>query len=175
WLIPTANNFGPAADLWGRAFSPVADRVDVLGRLFIGVGSKKPIPVHSMDAVLPLQGRVGLDEVVLYEVVAPEELNLRGAVYDEYTGAGWRVSRASAVPLVGTTVEAAQLGTPSSRAQVRDAVRVDITVVDESAPGNVLLSAGDPIASDQDANLIVDDVGGPLQLRPDSGMTEGDT
>ena len=175
WLIPTANNFGPAADLWGRAFSPVADRVDVLGRLFIGVGSKKPIPVHAMDAVLPLQGRVGLDEVVLYEVVAPEEFNLRGAVYDEYTGAGWRVSRASAVPLVGTTVEAAQLGTPSSRAQVRDAIRVDITVVDESAPGNVLLSVGDPIASDQDANLIVDDVGGPLQLRPDAGMTEGDT
>ncbi len=175
WLIPTANNFGPAADLWGRAFSPVADRVDVLGRLFIGVGSKKPLPVHAMDAVLPLQGRIGLDEAVLYEVVAPEGINLRGAVYDEYTGTGWRVSRASAVPLVGTTVEAAQLGTPSSRAQVREAVRIDITVVDDSAPGNVLLSAGDPIASDQDADLIVDNLGGPLQLRPDAGMSEGDT
>ncbi|MGE3961036.1 MAG: DUF3488 and DUF4129 domain-containing transglutaminase family protein [Dehalococcoidia bacterium] len=175
WVIPTANNFGPAADLWGRAFSPVADRVDVIGRLFIGVGSKKPIPVHAMDAVLPLQGRVGLDEVELYEIVAPEEMNLRGAVYDEYTGSGWRVSSASAVPLVGTTVEAAQLGTPSSRAQVREAIRIDITVLDESAPGNVLLAAGDPIASDQDASLIVDVVGGPLQLRPGAQAREGDT
>ena len=170
WLIPTANNFGPAADLWGRAMAPVSDRVDVVGRLFIGVGSKKPIPIHSMDAVLPLQGRVGLDEIPLFEVVAPEDTNLRGAVYDEYTGSGWRVSAASAVPLVGTTVEAAQLGTPSSRAQVREAVRVDVTVLDDSAPGNVLLSAGDPIASDQDANLVVDAAGGPLQLRPDSGV-----
>jgi len=175
WLIPTANNFGPAADLWGRAVSPISDRVEVMGRLFIGVGSKKPIPVHSMNAVLPLQGTVGLDQVVLYEVVAPDEMNLRGAVYDEYTGSGWRVSAASAVRLVGTTVEAAQLGTPSSRAQVREAVRIDVTVVDASAPGNVLLSAGDPIASDQDANLIVDVAGGPLQLRPDVGITEGDT
>lgn len=175
WLIPTANNFGPAADLWGRAMAPVSDRVDVVGRLFIGVGSKKPIPIHSMDAVLPLQGRVGLDEIPLFEVVAPEDTNLRGAVYDQYTGAGWRVSAASAVPLVGTTVEAAQLGTPSSRAQVREAVRIDVTVLDDSAPGNVLLSAGDPIASDQDANLIVDVAGGPLQLRPDSGVRSDET
>lgn len=175
WIIPTANNFGPAADLWGRAFAPVADRVDVVGRLFIGVGSKKPIPVHSMDAVLPLQGRIGLDRVPLYEVVAPEGVNLRGAVYDQYTGSGWRVSSASAVPLVGTTVEAAQLGTPSSRAQVREAVRVDVTVLDETAPGNVLLSAGDPIASDHDADLIVDPAGGPMQLRPDRGVDAEDT
>lgn len=175
WLIPTANNFGPAADLWGRAFSPISDRVDVIGRVFIGVGSKKPIPIHAMDAVLPLQGKIGLDRDVLYEVIAPGEMNIRGAVYDEYTGAGWRVSEASAVPLVGTTIEAAQLGTPSSRAQVREAVRVDITVVDDTAPGNILLSAGDPIASDQDADLIVDAAGGPLQLRPDSRMRNGDT
>lgn len=175
WLIPTANNFSPVADLWGRVTAPISDRVDVVGRLFIGVGSKKPIPVHSMNAVLPLQGRVGLDRVVLYEVVAPEELNLRGAVYDEYTGSGWRVSAASAVPLVGTTVEAAQLGTPSSRVQVREAVRIDVTMVDASAPGNVLLAAGDPIASDLDADLIVDVLGAPLQLRPSSGVQEGDT
>ena len=175
WLIPTANNLSPVADLWGRVTSPISDRVDVMGRLFIGVGSKKPIPVHSMNAVLPLQGRVGLDQVVLYEVVAPEELNLRGAVYDEYTGSGWRVSAASAVPLVGTTVEAAQLGTPSSRVQVREAVRIDVTVVDASAPGNVLLAAGDPIASDLDADLIVDVLGAPLQLRPSASVQEGDT
>lgn len=175
WMIPTANNFGPAADLWGRAMAPVSDRVDVVGRLFIGVGSKKPIPVHSLDAVLPLQGRVSLDQIPLFEVVAPEDSNVRGAVYDEYTGAGWRVSAASAVPLVGTTVEAAQLGTPSSRAQVREAVRIDVTVLDDSAPGNVLLSAGDPIASDEDANLIVDAAGGPLQLRPDSSVGSEET
>ncbi len=175
WLIPTANNFGPAADLFGRVASPISDRVDVMGRLFVGVGSKKPIPIHAMNAVLPLQGTIGLDQVVLYEVVAPDEMNLRGAVYDQYTGTAWRVSAASAVPLVGTTVEAAQLGTPSSRAQVREAVRIDVTVVDAAAPGNVLLAAGDPIASDQDANLIVDVAGGPLQLRPGASMSVGET
>lgn len=175
WMIPTANNFGPVADLWGRAFAPVTERVEGVGRLFIGVGSKKPLPVHSMDAVLPLQGRVVLDQDVLYEVVAPEGMNLRGATYDQYTGTGWRVSEASAVPLVAASVEGAQVGTPSSRAQVREAIRVDVTILEDSAPKNVLLSVGDPIASDRETNLIVDVAGGPLQLRPNRQPGTGDT
>jgi hypothetical protein len=54
WTIPTMNNWGPIAETWGRMLAPVQQRVDHLGQLFIGVGSKRPVPVHAMGAVMPL-------------------------------------------------------------------------------------------------------------------------
>ena len=174
WLIPTANHWGPVADAWGRASSPVQERVDRLGQLFVGVGSKKPIPIHAMGGVLPFQGAVSLDRDILFQVIAPEEMNLRGAVYNEYTGAGWRLSSAAAFPLAGTDVESAELGTPSSVAAIREAIRVDVTVVDDSAPAGALLTAGDPAAADMDSNLLVDRSGGALQLRVDGGTVRNE-
>ena len=165
WIIPTANNWGPVADTWNRALAPVQERVDRFGQLFVGIASKKPIPIHAMGGVMPLQGKVSLDQDYLFEVQAPEDILLRGAVYDEYTGSGWRVSSAAAIPLAAGGVDAAQFGTPASRQSIQDAVRIDVTVLHESAPRDVLLGAGDPIASSDAANLVIDPGGGPLQLR----------
>src|SRR5690606_37057323 len=97
WVIPTANNWGPVTDAWGRVLAPVHERVDRFGQLFVGIASKKPIPVHTMGGVMPLQGKVLLNQEPLYEIQAPEDVLLRGAVYDEYTGEGWRVSSAAVV------------------------------------------------------------------------------
>ncbi|MEX2372738.1 MAG: transglutaminase-like domain-containing protein, partial [Dehalococcoidia bacterium] len=167
WTIPTANNWGPVSDAWTRALAPVTTRVDQLGQLFVGVGSKKPIPIHSFGAALPLQGKVVLDREVLYHVVAPEEMNLRGAVYDTYTGAGWRLSSAAAATLLGTTIEAAELGTPATRAQLRETTRAEVTVVSDGAPVNALLTGGDPLATDVNARLLLDATDRPITLVPD--------
>jgi len=169
WIVPTANNWGPVSDAWGRVFAPVNERVDRLGQLFVGVGSKKPIPVHALGATLPLQGEVFLNDQVLFQVLAERETNLRGAAYDDYTGRGWRVSSAAPVDLLGTTVDAAELGTPATRAEIRESVRIEVTVLSDTAPSAALLSAGDPVTADIGARLLLDSSGRALALVPAPG------
>jgi transglutaminase-like putative cysteine protease len=173
WLVPTANNWGPAADLWGRAIAPVTDRADGLGRVFFGVSAKRDIPIHNFGSVLPLRGKVSLSSDPLMEVSADEIGNLRGAVYDEYTGTGWRISDATAQPLLGTTVEGAEFGTPLSQAQLRRPVRVEILVVGP-VPDRRLLAFGDPIASDVPGSLLFG-AGDVIGVAPEDRLEEGDT
>ncbi len=175
WLIPTANNWGPVADLWNRAVAPVSDRFEGLGRVFIGVSSKRDIPVHGFGEVLPLQGQVSLSSAPLMEVGSDELGNLRGAVYDEYTGTGWLNTGITAQPLLGTTVEAAAFGTPLTQAQLRRPVTVTVTVVGP-VPDRRLLALGDPIASDVPGSLLFG--AGPADivgLAPDDRLEEGVT
>lgn len=166
WTVPTANHWGPVADLWGRAFAPVSERVDRVGQLFIGIGSKKEMPVHSLGPTLPIQGKITLDSVPLLQVTSPRALNLRGAVYDEYTGSGWRVSTAAPLQEPPTTVEAAELGTPETRSLLREPVKVGVTVTAPGVPDHRLLAAGDPIAADVPAEILIDTSGDPLAIVP---------
>jgi transglutaminase-like putative cysteine protease len=173
WLVPTANNWGPVANTWNRAVSPVTDRFEGLGRVFIGVPSKRDIPVHSFGEVLPLQGNVSLSSTPIMEVTSDELGNLRGAVYDEYTGTGWLISDISTRPLLGTTVEAAAFGTPLSQAQLRRPVTAQVSVIGD-VPDRRLLSLGDPIAADVPAGLIVGaNVGDIVGIAPDDRLKEG--
>jgi len=154
WIVPTANNWGPVADVWYRVTQPVSDRFEGLSRVFIGVSSGRDIPVHNFGEVLPLQGQVKLNDEPLMEVVTEEIGNLRGAVYDEYTGSGWRISSAQTRPQFGTTVEAAEFGTPITTAQLRVPITVEITVLGP-VPDRRLLAPGDAIASDVESDLIL--------------------
>ena len=176
WIMPTANNWGPMADAWTDALRPVSDRVDRFGRLFIGVGSKRDHHIHTFADTLPLQGKVSLDdEEVLLRVVAPEPLYLRGAVYDEYTAQGWKTSDATTRPLLGTSIDAAALGTRETRAQLRRPVAVEVTV-ERSVTSRRLFSVGDPLTSDVEARLLTSKQGGePIGLVPDSRVRDGDT
>ena len=176
WLVPTANNWGPVADVWRDALSPVTQRIDRVGRLFVGIDAKRGNLVHRYGDVLPLQGQITLDEDVLLTVVAPEDgVYLRAAVYDRYTGQGWRVSDVGAVPLLGTSVEAASFGTPATRAQVRRPVVIDVTL-EETVATRRLLSVGDPLAADRDASVLT---GGArsdvLGMVPEQRVRRGDT
>ena len=176
WIVPTANNWGPMADAWADALRPVSDRVDRFGRLFIGVGSKRDQHVHTFADTLPLQGKVSLDdEEVLLRVVAPEALYLRGAVYDEYTAQGWKISNATTRPLLGTSIEAAALGTPQTRSQLRRPVAIEVTV-ERSITSRRLFSVGDPLTSDVEARLLTSKQSRePIGLVPDSRVRDGDT
>lgn len=181
WLVPTANNWGPLADAWSTMVSPVSDRADRLGRLFIGVGSKRDQLIHSFGETLPLQDKVTLDdETVLMTVVAPglpndRPLYLRGAVYDEYSAQGWKVTDAATLPLLGTSVEAARFGTALTRAQLRQPIEVEVTL-EQTVASRRLFSAGDPITTDVEAKLLTDALGmNAIGLVPNSKVEAGAT
>jgi len=148
--------------------------LDGLSRVFIGVSANRDIPVHNFGEVLPLQGTVKLNDEPLMEVATDEIGNLRGAVYDQYTGAGWRISSAQTRPQIGTTVDAAQFGTPLTQAQLRQPIAVEITVIGP-VPDRRLLALGDPIATDVDSDLILG--AGELDIigvAPNDRLEEGD-
>jgi transglutaminase-like putative cysteine protease len=176
WLMPTANNWGPVADAWQRALSPVTERLDRLGRLFVGIDAKRADLTHKFGDILPLQGRITLHEDPLFTVVAPDDLPyLRAATYDQYTGNGWRVSNADTEPLEGTSVEAASFGTPATRAQFRRPVLVEVELASTLAERR-LLAPGEPLAADIDASLLVGAVGADvIGLVPDGRARAGDT
>ena len=176
WIVPTANNWSPLADAWSETLRPVSDRIDRVGRLFIGVGSKRDRHVHTFAESFPLRGNVTLnDEEVLLRVTAPEPLYLRGAVYDEYTGNGWTISELHADPLPGTSVEAAAFGTRETRGELRLPVAVEVEV-ERSVTSRRLFFPGEPLAVDVEATvltgIVVEDA---IGLRPDARVRDGDT
>ncbi|MEX2445961.1 MAG: transglutaminase domain-containing protein [Dehalococcoidia bacterium] len=174
WIVPTANHWGPVADTWQRVIAPVSERVGAFGEAFIGISSKKPVPAHAFGSTLPLQSQMTLNADPLYEVVTEREGgNLRGAVYDAYSSGGWSATGGAAPPLTGTTVQAAGLGTPQTRAQVREPVTTEITVLDEGAPDHRLLTVGDPLAADVPAARLLDAIAQPVGLIPEEEAEPG--
>jgi transglutaminase-like putative cysteine protease len=173
WVIPTANNFGPVATFWLNVTEPVAERIDRFGRLFVGIGSKKDLAVHRFGDVLPLRGEIKLSDDLLFSIVADGEGTVRGATYDEYTPSGWRVSSADTEPLFGTSLASAQFGTPETRAQLQEARVIEVRQEAGVNPRR-LLSAGEPIAANVEAQLLVgdspDDV---IGLVPDDRLRTG--
>ena len=111
------------------AIEPITARVEAFGQLFVGINAKREVPVHTFGATLPLQGKVALGASPLFRVAATEAGNLRGAVYDTYTGSGWKVTDAALVPLNGVTVQAAEQGTQKTKSEVRRPVTVQVEVV----------------------------------------------
>ena len=174
WLVPTANNWGPVAGVWERALSPIDDRIERVGRLFVGVGSKRDRGLHDFGSVLPLQGSVTLGRETLFEVQAPEPLYLRGAVYDEYTGTGWKLTDASKRPVGGLTVDAAQLGTPLMRTQFRRPVPAQVKAVDPVGRKR-LFAIGEPLTTDAGAQLLTSNAAEDLLgLVPANEVDKGD-
>ncbi|MDA0301458.1 MAG: transglutaminase domain-containing protein [Chloroflexi bacterium] len=175
WVIPTANHWGPVARVWDRALEPVTSRVEAFGQLFIGINSKREVPIHTFGATLPLQGKVALGSTPLFKVSSTAPGNLRGAVYDEYTGGGWKLSAAAPVPLSGTTVQAAEFGTQKTKAEVRQPVTAKIEVVGAGAPDRRLLSVGDPMTADVPGRQLIDPGALPLGVIPNDPAAAGTT
>lgn len=172
WTVPTANNWGPVARGWNAVIAPIAERFEGSGGVFVGISSKKSIPVHALGATLPLQGPVTLDGIPIFRVEAPEPMTLRGAIYDEYTGAGWKLSQAAAKP-ADLTIEQAEQGTEGSRALVRRPVKTKITVVGEGGPPRRLLAPGDPLAADKPGRILGAPGAQPAAITPDKEARPG--
>ena len=177
WLIPAGNEFGAASSGWERAIQPLTDRVDRFGQVFIGVDSKRSQLIHHFDEALPLGGRVRLDDEPMFIVALPsgQVPYLRSGVFDEYGREGWQLSDTDREPLPGTTIEAASFGTPETREQLRRPVVVEVFVA-QPLSGRRLLSVGDPLAADLDAQFLTGAAGDDLVgLRPDDRIESGDS
>ena len=172
WTVPTANDWGPVTRAWSAIISPIADRFEGSGGVFVGISSKKATAVHALGPTLPLQGPVTLDGTPIFRVETAEPVTLRGAVYDEYTGTGWKLSQAAARPL-DLTIEQAEQGTEGSRALVRRPVKVKVSVVGEGGPARRLLTAGDPLAADQPGRLLGAPGAQPAAIAPDREAKPG--
>ena len=175
WIVPTANQWGPVTRVWDRMLEPVSARVETFGQLFVGISSKREVPVHTFGPTLPLQGKIALGGTPLYRVLAAEAGNLRGAAYDEYTGAGWKQTDATVVPLPGTTVQAAEFGTQRTKAEVRQPITAQIEVLTAGAPDRRLLTIGDPLAANVTGRQLVDPSSVPLGVIPDVPASPGKT
>ena len=172
WTVPTANNWSPVARAWSAIISPIAERFEGSGGVFVGISSKKSLPVHTLGSTLPLQGPVTLDGTPIFRVEASEPTTLRGAVYDEYTGAGWKLSQAAAKPM-DLTIEQAEQGTEGSRALVRRPVKAKVTVVGAGGPQRRLLTPGDPLAADQPGRILGAPGAQPAAIAPDKDVKPG--
>ena len=154
WIVPTANDIGPLADRWAALISPVTDRAERMGRLFVGVGSRGDSLHHRYGDVMALKGRARLDAEPLLEVSAPGEGFLRALAYNQYGGQGWQLSATNEQPLAGPLEEIAQAGTAATRLEVRVPVTVEVTLL-ERVGDRLLFSAGEPLTADRDADRRV--------------------
>ncbi len=155
WTIPTANNWGPVADAWQRATAPLSTRIERVGRVFFGIDAKRGDLAHKFGDVLPLQGRIRLSGDPLVVVEAPPEVvYLRAASYDEYTGRAWRQTAAETRALPPASIDAASFGTPQTRALFRKPFVATMKLSNASL-NRRLLSPGELLATDVDANLLV--------------------
>jgi transglutaminase-like putative cysteine protease len=173
WMIPTANHWGPVASLWSEALAPISRRVDRIGQLFIGVSSKRATGLHQFEGVLPLQGTIALGATPLLSVDAPAEAYLTGAVYDQYTSNGWKLSATSDRALSATDVNAAQVPSPALLARARMPMQATVHVTEDFARDRSFFF-GEPLASDVPTRVIVG--GAPediVALAPVSGVDAG--
>ena len=183
WLVPTGGELDRVSAGWERLTQPVTDRADRFGQVFLGIDSKRGNLIHHFDSALPLQGRIKLEDEPMYVVSLPsndslrddEFLHLRATAFDEYTRAGWQLSEAERDALPGTTIEAASFGTPDTRTQLRRPVVTQIEVI-QPLSDRRLLTAGDPLATDIEAEAVTGPVGVDFAaLQPAERVRAGDS
>lgn len=174
WLVPAGVGLGPLTDRWEAAVSPVADRADALGRLFVGIDSKRERRIHPFHDALPLEGRIDPTDEVLMYVEAPEPLYVRVATFDTYSRAGWQARFGEPQPTAPFTQELTDVGTAAARAELRRPVTLAVQVV-ERYQDRRLLAAGEPLAADPPGRLVSG--GAPVDLvalEPERRLGAGD-
>jgi transglutaminase-like putative cysteine protease len=112
---------------------------------------KRVVPVHNYTGVLPFQGSIDLGdrEVMTVRVNDPAVsglIRLRGAVYDEYGGGGWKAGERTSVELPGYLEDTIrdEIDTGETQGKV---IPMTITVERKSVVGTVLFSPGEPLSS----------------------------
>lgn len=154
WLAPTFNNWKPVDTYFENITSPLQERFEWFNRVFAGVSSKRDLPVHSFGETMPLQASISLSSSELMEIETVSPGNFKAAIYDEYTGFGWRISDTILVDSDGTTLEAALFGTPLTQSQLREPRSITVKIL-SAIPNRRLLFHGEPIASDISTRNII--------------------
>jgi hypothetical protein len=177
WSLPLVATVQPISHAWDAISAPFAGATD-WSRLFSSIDSKRDVPLHNFGPTLPLQGKVLLSQKPVAEIDFGDQSNygrnLRAAVYDEYTPAGWKAGPRLPGDLGATGLVGGDLADKSPYKDRKD-VPVSVTV---ETPEDVLLTVGEPVASNIDARADVinsgigDDIGA---VRAKHSLKAGDT
>lgn len=149
WVLPTGPFTTPApVEAAVRGLEEVGvNFVRLSGPLKV----KKVVPVHNYTGVLPFQGSIDLGdrEVMTVRVNDPAisgVIRLRGAVYDEYGGGGWKAGGRTSLDLPPYIEKSLQAEIESGNV-TGEIIELMITVERKSVVGTVLFSPGEPVAS----------------------------
>ncbi|TMB64651.1 MAG: transglutaminase domain-containing protein [Chloroflexi bacterium] len=149
WVLPVGPFATPApVDAMVRQVEEVGvNFVRLSGPLHV----KRVIPVHNFTGVLPFQGSIELGDRELLTVRVNDpgvsgEIRLRGAVYDEYGGGGWKAGARTSVDLPAYIEDSlkADIASGATKGQV---IPLTVTVDRNSVVGSVLFSPGEPISA----------------------------
>ncbi|MCY3559462.1 MAG: transglutaminaseTgpA domain-containing protein [Chloroflexi bacterium] len=160
-VIPRPDESQALEDAWAAIAEPFEGLNDDFRRLFSGIDSRRGVPVHSFDDFLVMQGDIDPGDAIIMRAAATEPGLLRGAVYDEYTGRGWRQSPSTSrtvrelEPISGTeptddTSIANEATVVTSDYLDRRPVAAQISV--ERSPA-VLFSFGAPVLANKDTRV----------------------
>jgi len=149
WLLPVGPFTTPAP------VDAMVRNVEEIGVNFVRLSGplhvKRVVPVHNFTGVLPFQGSIDLGDRELLTVRVNDpgvsgEIRLRGAVYDEYGGGGWKAGPRTSVDLPAYIEQSleADIASGATKGQV---IPLTITVDRNSVVGTVLFSPGEPVSA----------------------------
>ena len=148
WLIPLGNQAKAVESVFNTVARPVTGHSDTFVRLFHNIDSRKGSQLHSFGDTLPIQGDVKLGTKQLFEVNSPDAGLIRATSYDDYTGAGWKVTGRET-----DRIDARTLAPDEDVAQSytsRDVSILRVTVLD---PQSTLLTPGTPLVANVDTTV----------------------
>ncbi len=100
WQLPTtAFTIEPLKETWIKLRAPMQQFEYEMGRLFSGLPSRKPIPLHNYGRSLPFRGNISPGTELALQVEATSGGYWRAKVYDAYTSKGWVASEPEVHPL----------------------------------------------------------------------------
>jgi len=112
---------------------------------------KRVVPVHNYTGVLPFQGSIDLGDrevmtVTVNDPTVAGAIRLRGAVYDEYGGGGWKAGGRTSVDLPAYIEDSLKAALENGEAQGK-IIPMTVTIERKSVVGTVLFSPGEPVAT----------------------------
>jgi transglutaminase-like putative cysteine protease len=115
---------------------------------------KRVVPVHNFTGVLPFQGSIDLGDrelltVQVHDPAVSGEIRLRGAVYEEYGGGGWKAGERTSIDLPSHLEDGVNAEIASGEIKGKT-IELTITVDRNSVVGSVLFSPGEPVASNSE-------------------------
>jgi Transglutaminase-like superfamily/Domain of unknown function (DUF4129) len=149
WILPTGPFTTPApVEAAVRGLEEVGvNFVRLSGPLKV----KRVVPVHNYTGVLPFQGSIDLGdrEVMTVRVNDPRIsglIRLRGAVYDEYGGGGWKAGGRTPIDPPQHLEKSLQAAI-ESESVTGEIIPLTITVERKSVVGTVLFAPGEPLTT----------------------------
>ena len=172
WWLPLGNQAKAVESVFDTLAKPVTNQSDTLVRLFHNIDSRKGAQLHNFGDTLPIQGDVKLGTKPLFELNSPEPGLIRATSYDDYTGAGWKVTRRDSeridaqAPAANEEIEQTY--------QAREISILRVTVLD---PESTLLTPGTAIAANIDTTIETPKGfnGDIEEIRSRRGLQKGDT